>query len=459
MASIKYLILIIILFVICPSNIRAAFSISTPQTTISPQEEIDLSVDLTLQGQYNKTYYLEGAFKKIDANSYFGLTYNGSEWAKYTSSLFTTLLAIKTDQEGKWSGVVKVKIDPESQLYKGDGTYKLQMKRFTSAGSSTWSDNELAITIKEPPLTPTLSPTQSPTSISPQATQSVASSLTPTTTPEPSIEPPITEGTVSPSPIQTLTPTPKTPEKFIISSKSSNLQKTDSVLAEVQIEGLDREKPYYLKGAFFKDNSINYFGFTKMAGSWIKNSQPFSSQLLIKTDSLGLWSGTIETKVDDEDSGYKDIGDYSFKVGRYSFDGAGPTWSNKINLSITDTPKITSVVTANTPTPTKTISPTSNISTTIHLLDKPAKSPSITVYKAKKVPSSILGIAIATSSSEKHFSSPSALLVKTQERHSNIPLFISYILLGGSLTGFAYLLIKNYHRLGYELYIRYIKRY
>lgn len=118
---------------------------------------------------------------------------------------------------------------------------------------------------------------------------------------------------------------------------------------------------FYLKGAFQKNGSSNYFGQTQVSGSWIKNGDSYAQQFRITTDGSGNWSGNLQVMPDNEDSGYVGTGDYIFKVGRYSASGSGPTWSNEANIQIngvvpTATPKASS-----TPTPKSTVSPKTSV--------------------------------------------------------------------------------------------------
>lgn len=96
---------------------------------------------------------------------------------------------------------------------------------------------------------------------------------------------------------------------------------------------------FYLKGAFKKEGSSNYFGQTYSAG-WIGNSEKYSKQLKITTSTAGNWEGKIKVKPDMDDSGFQGSGSYIFKVARYSDSGSGPTWSNELSLRINavDTP-------------------------------------------------------------------------------------------------------------------------
>lgn len=91
---------------------------------------------------------------------------------------------------------------------------------------------------------------------------------------------------------------------------------------------------FYLKGAFKKGDSSNYFGQTSVGNSWIKNNSSYSNQFKIETDKDGMWEGKIKIRPDPDDSGFDGTGDYIFKVGRYTDAGSGPTWSNELNLKI-----------------------------------------------------------------------------------------------------------------------------
>lgn len=101
---------------------------------------------------------------------------------------------------------------------------------------------------------------------------------------------------------------------------------------------------FYLKGAFKKEGSSNYFGET-LGNEWIKNSEKYSKQYKILTDSEGNWEGKIKIKPDPDDTGFDGTGEYIFKVARYTDTGSGPNWSNevKIKLNAVATPKPSSI--------------------------------------------------------------------------------------------------------------------
>lgn len=161
-----------------------------------------------------------------------------------------------------------------------------------------------------------------------------SSSSTPTPSPSDSADP-------TPTPIPTSTPQP-TPQPtssqssaFLISNTPSQVNSDDGFSVAVNLSLPNHPNTqFYLKGAFKQSDSLNYFGFTKVSGSWVKNGSSYSSQYLIITDSEGNWSGNLEVKDDSEDSGFEGTGDYIFKVGRYTSSGSGPTWSNEITIKI-----------------------------------------------------------------------------------------------------------------------------
>lgn len=165
------------------------------------------------------------------------------------------------------------------------------------------------------------------------------------------------------------TPTPSTPTTssqpssiFQVSSLPSSINSDQSISVNVQITGLTPNTKYYLKGAFFKKDSTNYFGYTKLNNEWVKNSTTYSSQYSFTSDSSGSFSTSLEVKPDPDDSGLSESGSYQFKVGRYNSSGSGLTWSNEqsLNINITSSPTSSSTKSPS-PTPLKTTTPTSKI--------------------------------------------------------------------------------------------------
>lgn len=290
------------------SIVQAAFTFSTNQITITPDQEITAQVTLSLQGQANKTYYVEGAFKKDDGTNYFGLTWNNQIWTPYTASNQSTLLQIITDQNGSWTGELRIKLDEQSSFYTGPGNYLLRLKRFTSTGSSSsWSDESIPIQVTSSTPLPIPISSQTPSSLPTPSSTTIA----------------------SPTPASSTFTITKIPTA-ITSSQTFPVSVT-LVLPSYH------NSLFYLKGAFRKADKSNYFGFTKYQSNWVKNNENFAHQYQIITNNAGEWEGTIELKPDSEDSGFTGTGEYALKVGRYDSNGAGPTWSNAVVMTITHT--------------------------------------------------------------------------------------------------------------------------
>lgn len=138
--------------------------------------------------------------------------------------------------------------------------------------------------------------------------------------------------TSSPSPSPSSTSS--TVSTFTISNVPSSIDSTQTFTASVNLElSSYPNTKFYLKGAFAKSGSTNYFGYTKVSGNWVKNGSTYSDQYEITTDSNGKWSGNLEIQIDSLDSGYDGTGDYVFKVARYTTSNS-LSWSNEANIKI-----------------------------------------------------------------------------------------------------------------------------
>lgn len=164
------------------------------------------------------------------------------------------------------------------------------------------------------------------------------SSASPTpTVPEESYFTPYSTPYSTPSSPPDPTPTTSSKSSFLISDIPSSIDSDKPFTVSVNLNLPNNPSSiFYLKGAFKKEGGSNYFGFTKVSFSWIKNGSSYSSQYQITTDSSGAWSGTLDVKPDDTDSGFTGTGDYIFKVGRYTSSGSGPTWSNEQTININE---------------------------------------------------------------------------------------------------------------------------
>ena len=227
---------------------------------------------------------------------------------------------------------------------------------------------------------------------------------------------------------QTLTPSPtpeqtsptnsvgKTSSIFEISQIPSSIKSDESFSTKIKITGLDPSTNYYLKGAFFKDGSTNYFGKTLSLGVWIKNSGNFASQYLITPNSSGDFEGELKLMADPDDSGFDGSGSYKLKVGRYNSAGSGPTWSNDQTIQVSyvetqkpETPsKTSSKQSSPVPNP-KSSSPQSNSS--IIQTSKAATKPKASVVKPQITIATVSG-ASTKSANIKESSTPT--IVKSE---------------------------------------------
>jgi len=250
----------------------------------------------------------------------------------------------------------------------------------------------------------------------------------------------LTNSTPSPSPIQSQSPTPipsststivQSTSSFTISNVPSQINSDQSFNVSVNLSlPSNPNTNFYLKGAFKKTDSSNYFGFTKVSESWVKNGSSYSDQYLITTDSSGNWSGNLEIRPDPDDSGFTGSDDYLFKVGRYISSGSGPTWSNESTITITATENSDqdSTSTSTSDTPFSTTNPsTPSVKTTINTSIQPKNYDKIIYH--------IASVAAATASA-----TPSAIEVKNQ-RQTNPFLWIGliFIFAGVGLLGYIYI--------------------
>ena len=124
---------------------------------------------------------------------------------------------------------------------------------------------------------------------------------------------------------------------------------------------------YYLRGVFYQPGTTSYCGYTWNGGSWF--SGPYSSssnqgwknflKVAIKSSS---WSGELRAKIDPQDYGCRESGNYAFKIQRFTESGSSisdPQQEKYIDIII---PTLTPVP---TDVPTQTVIPTENDPTTI----------------------------------------------------------------------------------------------
>jgi len=169
-----------VIFLFSPKNIFATYSISVNNLPSSinanSQQDIDLELNVNLGG--SSEYYLRGAFSHPDSpSSYFGYTdgFNGTEAKNFYK--------IITDDEGEWTGILKIRPDVNSPYFKGEGNYNFKIGYYTAAGSGPNWKYESTILLAYVLPTPTQSPTIPPSTPTPFL--SPTSPPTPTSTPKP----------------------------------------------------------------------------------------------------------------------------------------------------------------------------------------------------------------------------------------------------------------------------------
>lgn len=229
--------------------------------------------------------------------------------------------------------------------------------------------------------------------------------------------------TASPSPSPTQSSSADQSE-FTITSAPSIVYTVDTINVKVQLSKFSANTQYYLKGAFAKPDTTNYFGKNKVSGNWIKNGEKYSSQPSITTDSSGNWSGNLEVMVDTEDSGFSNDGKYNLKIARYNSSGSGPDWSNKVDIDI----KIKNP----SPSPTPKPSPSSSI--------KPKASTSVKAQLKELIATRAAESKVAGVSIENTPLPDESVLVKSDSQ-INWP----FILIGGLIFGGgAFLITQKY---------------
>lgn len=178
------LILILILFLIFPQKVQAAFSynISSPSATLitSGSQEIDVSLNIT---DLPSESYFRVSLQKESGGSYYGyIKNNNNEWAKIQTlsgdcSGYFKVSDLKTI-------LINLKYKVGDDLALDNGNYILKAHKFTKTCSSyADSENTIAFVITLPTPTPTQVPTNAPTpTVSPAKTSTPIP--TPTSTPK-----------------------------------------------------------------------------------------------------------------------------------------------------------------------------------------------------------------------------------------------------------------------------------
>lgn len=145
---------------------------------------------------------------------------------------------------------------------------------------------------------------------------------------------------------------------------STSLKADQELLVQASASGFAADEQLYIKGAFYKEGTANYFGYTKSGDLWVKNSIKTVEQRKI---IVATWDGTLLVKPDFSDSGFTDNGSYLLKVGYYTVNASGEPssvhWSTNTASIMLEKPPATPTPTV-TPTRTPTIQPTSTLTRT-----------------------------------------------------------------------------------------------
>ncbi len=230
-----------------------------------------------------------------------------------------------------------------------------QWSDWSSVWNFTYSLTPAPVATPTPSPTPTPQPSATITPIlspTPEPTNTPNPSPTETSTPIPSVNP---TPTATPSPSPTITPTPTstpTPKSALsFSQPPTIINSNQPFLISVTLLNFTPNQKYFIKGAFKKGSSSNYFGKTLVSEQWINNSETALKQFAVQVDISGNWTGNLEVSPDAEDSGFTGTGEYIFKLGYYNSNGENLTWSSEKTISI---------VAVASPSPSPTTSPTTS---------------------------------------------------------------------------------------------------
>ncbi|HYK08114.1 MAG TPA: hypothetical protein VEW42_01290 [Candidatus Eisenbacteria bacterium] len=199
-----------------------------------------------------------------------------------------------------------------------------------------------------------------------------------------------------------------------ISADKSSLSGYEEMTIHIaSMSGFTDGETIYIKGAFYKDGTSNYFGFTNNNGNWVKNGDSTTSQRQIVINN---WDEDIVVKSDFDDSGYTGSGAYKVKIGFYYLTSGGNmssvNWStNNLDISISSPPP--------TPTNAPTVSPTSVPTHTPTPI--PTSKPSPTSVTSKTSPSPSPSVSSATDNTSIQERPTQAVLGMTLDNASPSP--------------------------------------
>lgn len=379
--SLLILTALFFLFAGVSSAFAVTVTLSNIPSTISDQP---FNFDVSVTGASAGTNYLRIDLYKDGTTNYFGETFVNGTW--YNGSDGTQYFPIIILSGQVWTGSVQGKVGtPSSTDFPGSGTYKLKIRRYTSSGTASSGDDQTPTSIEIALASPTPTPSPTPDSTNSSSTFTISD----------------------------------TPSKI-------NFDQSFSVKVTLSIPN-NPNTEYYLKGAFKHTDSTRYFGLTKNGSNWIEYGDDLTDQLKITTDGSGNWSGEAEVKPDSFDNDYKGSGDYTFKIGRLTSTGSGPTWSNETTIRIEG---------GNTPTPIPTSTPKPSPTPTPTPSPKPkSPTPSITP-KSTPESSSVAGVAT---------SQPSPQIEVKNQKQINPIIWVGLIFVIAGTGAIGYIYWKKKH--------------
>lgn len=400
------LIILTLFFLFFGVNPVFAASVEPP-TNVDPEIQINqsYSFNTSLTGvQSGEVYFVKCRIGPSSSSLTEGQTYNSTidTWLSDTGSWVDMPTVTATDSSINFSIQCRIKsnstegqkiIYTRACLKKSDGT----------CGTSFQSSSGIIFTaVAQSSSTPTPSPASSSTS------------------------------TPTPSPSSTLSTS-----SFNISNVPSQINSDQSFSVSVNL--LSPNSPntkFYLKGAFKKANSTNYFGITKVSGSWVKNGSTYSEQYAITTDASGNWSGSLEVMPDASDLGYTGTDDYIFKVGKYDSSASNPSvsWSNETSVNIVGSQSSQETTSTSSTNPTPITTPKTTISPKSNSSKISASSPSIKI-------GSVAGIFKSATPA----SSPTSQALVKDQKQVNIFVLAGIVLIIVGISSVGYLYFKKKH--------------
>jgi hypothetical protein len=248
--------------------------------------------------------------------------------------------------------------------------------------------------------------------------------------------------------------------KLSITGDKATLRGSDEMIITASLSGFTTGESIFIKGAFYKDGSTNYFGYTKSGDTWIKNSVKTSDQRLVV---IGNWDNTVTVKSDYADSGFSGNGNYLLKIGFYTVASDGnPSsvdWSDSsFAVSLEQpAPTLTSVPTSY-PSATPTRTPTSRPTDKLFSVVLPSQTNAVVLSEntmsddtpAHDTPGDLLSEAASTESAE--YLEQQEALVSTgslsgqnaKEEIKNQRLGVLPFLYGGLVSGMLSLVALGY---------------